>query len=377
MEADEIQQLTVLGAGTMGHGIGEIAALQGLEVKIRDIKREFLDQGMEAVKGNLRRLEEKGRISSQEVQETLDRIVPVVSMEEAVSESQLILEAVPEKEKIKRKVFEEADHYAPEEALLASNTSSLSITKLSTFTKRPSRFLGLHFFNPPQKMKLVEVVEGEETNPHTIKVGMSFARRLGKTPVHCQKDHPGFIVNAVLFPYLLEACWSLDRGEGAIPEIDAAVKYDYELPMGPFELIDLVGLDVTTEIGKAIDWPVPDLLTDKVDAGELGRKSGNGFYDYEDGGATYDENHAKEYDALPLISVLINAAAELLRKNVATPEAIETGLKLGAGFPKGPLEMAKSTGVDKVQSELESLRDRLDLKRYSPSPILEEGTIEG
>ncbi|MEF8798801.1 MAG: 3-hydroxyacyl-CoA dehydrogenase family protein, partial [Candidatus Bipolaricaulota bacterium] len=257
MEAERIERVAVVGAGTMGHGIAEVCALAGLEVGITDIKEEFLEEAVQSISASLDKLREKEKISSSEADQTMGRVSTDVDLKKIVTPSQLVIEAVPEKMEIKRDVFQEVDEAAGKEAMFATNTSSLSITDLASLTSRPESFFGLHFFNPPVKMKLVEVVKGKETEEEIIDSAMDFARHLGKEPVYCRKDNPGFIVNAILFPYLLEAV-RLKESEGLDKKtVDAGVVEKLGFPMGPFELLDMVGLDVAREIGQVISWPVP------------------------------------------------------------------------------------------------------------------------
>ena len=341
MEADNIEQIAVVGAGTMGHGIAEVCALAGLEVGITDIKQEFLDRAMESVSSSLEKLKNKGKISESEKENILGRISTDVDLGKIVSPAELVIEAVPEKMEIKKDVFEGITASAKEEALFATNTSSLSVTNLASITDRPDQFLGLHFFNPPVRMKLVEVVKGKETSRETIDTAMDFAQKLGKKPVYCRKDSPGFIVNAILFPYLLEAVRLKDLEGMDVKNVDSGVVDKLNFPMGPFELLDMVGLDVAREIGEVIDWPLPSTLKQKVEDGERGRKSGLGFYNYEEEGVNYTSQDGKGFDPLPLLGVMINEAGKVLEKKVATVDDIDLAMKLGAGLPKGPLFLGK------------------------------------
>jgi len=202
----EVKKIAVLGAGLMGHGIAQVAAQVGkFEVSLRDIRQEFLDRGMNMIRDSLQRFRRKGLISEGEVEETLSRIHPTLNLQEAVGDADLVIEAVPENLELKKGVFREVDQLAREGAILASNTSSLSITELASATKRPQNVCGMHFFNPPQLMKLVEVVRGAETSDETIRTVVEVARRMGKEPVVVKKDVPGFIVNRILIPALNEA----------------------------------------------------------------------------------------------------------------------------------------------------------------------------
>lgn len=376
MKADEIDQIAVIGAGTMGHGIAELAALQKIDVMLQDINDDFLRRGVEAIEKSLSRLEKKEKISTAEVVETLKLITPVTDIDEAARGCDFAIEAVPEKEEIKRSVFSDLDEYAPPRALLATNTSSLSITDIANFTTRSRQVLGLHFFNPPMKMKLVEVIEGSQTSKSTIQTGFDFAQRLNKEPIHCRKDEPGFIVNAVLFPYLLEAGWLVDREKSTVRAIDSALKHKTGMPMGPFELMDLVGLDVTVEIARVINWPVSPTVEEKLDEGRLGRKEQEGFYNYRQEGPDYTESQGKDFDPLDLVAILVNEAGKLVQKKVATVEDVEKGLKLGAGFPQGPVALGREAGYENIIGRLDALDEMYNSDRYSPSVPLKEGFRE-
>lgn len=211
MDVDDIETVAVLGAGNMGHGIAEVAALSGYEVTLRDIKEEFVQNGYEQIEWSLGKLVENDRISDEESDSALDRITPLVEMDEAVSDADIVIEAVPEQMNIKQDVYGEVEEYAPEEAILATNTSSLSITDLSEVTERAERFCGMHFFNPPVRMQLVEVISGEHTDTETLSVVEDLAESFDKTPVRVRKDTPGFIVNRILVPLMNEACWMVSE----------------------------------------------------------------------------------------------------------------------------------------------------------------------
>jgi 3-hydroxybutyryl-CoA dehydrogenase len=284
----EIKKVTVLGAGLMGHGITQVTAqIAKYDVHMRDIKQEFLDHGMKMINDSLQRFLKKGEMTQEEADQILSRIHPTLDLKEAVHEADLIIEAVTENPELKKKVLMEADAVAKPDAIIATNTSSISITELASATKRPEKFAGMHFFNPPQLMKLIEIIRGAKTSDDTLNTIVEVTKRMGKEPVVCKKDVAGFVVNRVLIPALNEAI-ALVNEEVATPEdIDKAIKLGLNWPMGPLTLLDYVGLDTTLAITEVMQkeigqkYQANPLLRQMVRAGLLGRKSGRGFYNWQ------------------------------------------------------------------------------------------------
>jgi 3-hydroxybutyryl-CoA dehydrogenase len=280
-----IERLAVVGAGQMGSGIAQVGAQAGMEVLLADATPDLARAGFERVATALARLVEKGKMSAGDRTALLARIRPVEKLEEC-SRVHLLIEAVVEHEGAKRDLFRRADAFLPPEVILASNTSSISITKLASATGRPERFVGVHFMNPPPVMQLVEIVRGLQTSEATYRSVLDLVKRFGKTPV-TSKDRPGFIVNRVLIPLLNEACFALDEGLASAADIDEAVKLGLNHPMGPLTLADFIGLDTCLSIAEVLHRefgedkyrPAP-ILRQHVAAGWLGRKSGRGFYNY-------------------------------------------------------------------------------------------------
>jgi enoyl-CoA hydratase/3-hydroxyacyl-CoA dehydrogenase len=373
MTMADIDQVTVLGAGNMGHGITEVVAMAGYDVVMRDIEDELIEEGYDQIEWSLEKLDESGRID-ESPEEILSRIETTTDLETAAAEADFVIEAAPEELDLKHEIFSDLDEYTDEDAILASNTSSLPITDIATVTDRPERVVGTHFFNPPVKMDLVEVIYGKETSDQTAETAYEFVESIDKTPIYVQKDVRGFVVNSVLGPFGNEAAWMVSNDEAEIREVDATMVHERGYPMGPFELSDLTGIDISYHVRKEAGDPIPPIMKEQVEAGDLGRKTGKGYYDYENGdGVDYGpEDVSESFDWLRIEARIINEAAKLIGDDVATPEAIDTGLRLGAGFPEGPCRRADKLGLDTVLEELDTLHEETGEDRYDPADYLRE-----
>ncbi|MGA2462551.1 MAG: 3-hydroxyacyl-CoA dehydrogenase NAD-binding domain-containing protein [Candidatus Bathyarchaeia archaeon] len=283
-----MKRVAVLGAGLMGHGIAQVCAQTGkFDVTMRDIEQRFVDNGMKMIQDSLQRFVKKGAISEGESKEILNRIHPTLDVKQAVQNADLVIEAVTENPPLKKAVLAEADQYAPPHAIIASNTSSISITEIGAATKRPEKVCGMHFFNPPQLMKLIEIIRGLKTSDETIQSIREISVKLGKEPVVVKKDTPGFIVNRILIPALNEAAFLVAEGVADPEDIDKAVVLGLNWPMGPLKLLDYVGIDTTLFIADVMVNETGDqkfrpssLLKQMVRGNLLGRKTGRGFYDW-------------------------------------------------------------------------------------------------
>ena len=282
-----IQRVGVVGCGLMGSGIAQVSAQSGFMTVVREVSADLVEKGIKSVEKNLARLVEKGTITEAAKSEIRGRLKGTTSLED-LKDCDVIVEAIIEQLPAKRELFSLLDAICPASTIFASNTSSLTITEIAASTKRPQRFVGLHFFNPVPVMKLVEVVKTIATDPAVYEEMMEFGAKLGKTPVRAN-DSGGFIVNRLLVPYLLDAIRALEEGVGSVVDIDNSMKLGCGYPMGPFTLLDFVGLDTTLYISQIMfdefkekRFAAPPLLKRMVLAGWLGKKSGRGFYDYAD-----------------------------------------------------------------------------------------------
>ncbi len=366
----------------MGHGIAEAAALAGYQVTVYDVEQSFLDSGMQKLRWSVSKLTEKGVLSAERSAEVLARVRGTLDLREMAPVG-LIIEAVPEDLAVKSKVFHDVEELN-KGAVLASNTSTIPISEIARTSSTPERYVGMHFFNPPVLMPLVEVIRGEKTDERTVDRAVSFAKSLGKQVVLCRKDVPGFIVNRILGPLLNEAAWVVARGQATVEAVDSATVQKVGLPMGLFELADYTGIDVIYKAGEAVrsrdptSIPGAPVFQELFKAGKLGKKSGEGFYSYSDSSPRpkIAAEAGRNVDPLLVFSVAVNSAAWLLRNQVCSKEDLDLSVKLGLGFPDGLLRMADSWGIDNVVAALKE-KQRLYGQEYSPDPLLEEMVKDG
>jgi 3-hydroxybutyryl-CoA dehydrogenase len=382
----EIATVAVLGAGTMGSGIAQVAAEAGLDVLLHDPVAGAPERALERIGGFLHRKVEKGQLEANAAADALARIRAVPMLEELVA-ADLVVEAIPESLDLKRDAFRRLDAATEPDAILATNTSSLSVARIAAATDRPERVVGMHFFNPVPLMALVEVIAGPMTSTEVADSVALLARRLGKTPV-VAADTPGFIVNRVQRAYYLEAYRILEGGLAGIEPIDAAMR-GIGFRMGPFELADTVGTDVNLAAGVAIYEGFfgdprfrPALVQQRVvDAGRLGRKAGAGYYDY-----AADATRGAPWSALrspgllaPLdapqieariLAAIVNEAASTVADGVAAPAAIDTAMRLASNWPEGPLAWGERIGLASVVHTLDALHAAVPDGRYRVQPLL-------
>ncbi|MFZ8790183.1 MAG: 3-hydroxyacyl-CoA dehydrogenase/enoyl-CoA hydratase family protein [Acidilobaceae archaeon] len=395
VRVEDIRVFTVVGAGTMGHGIAELAAIAGFKVYIADVYMDILRGALDRIRWSLSKLSERG-VLREPVDTVISRITPVISVNpdgswsqdlaSVLTQSQFMVEAIPEKLELKQSLFEFADRYAPQDAILATNTSSLPITEIAKPTRRPERVVGMHFFNPPVLMPLVEVIRGASTSDEVVRVTVEVSRRFGKTPVVANKDVPGFIVNRILGRLMNTACYMVERGLATVEDVDATVFYTLGFPMGVFELADYSGIDVfylvSTAMAERGVRGIPcRLFEEKYRSGRYGVKSGEGFYKYPEPGKFVKPAHRRELagkaDPALLLSLAVNEAAYLLREGVASKEDIETAVKLGLGWPKGVFEFADELGIDRIVESIRRVKGETGLEFLEPDPLLVKMVGEG
>lgn len=384
MTTGKIRRVAVIGSGAMGHGITQLLAMSGLEVAMVDINDEILQKAKEKIKWSLGKFVEKKRIRQEDADSALARVATTTSYEQAGKDMDFAIEASPENMELKKTIFAKLDEVAPPHAILASNTSTLSITEMGKATKRSDKVAGMHFFNPPQFMALVEVIKGDNTSQETINTLAELAKRLGKTPIIVRKDVRGFVVNRILGAVFNEAFWAYHRKEATKEGIDASVKYTGGFPMGWFELGDFVGLDIAYEVGRILYEaygerfkPCQEVIEPLVKEKKLGQKTGVGFYDWTKGRPRIPFNLLDEYDVDRSWAVAVNEAAWLIHDDAANPVDIDTGMKLGTYWPSGPCEHADRTGIDMVLNKLRELHAKYNMEMYKPCPLLEDYVGKG
>ncbi|ARN77163.1 3-hydroxybutyryl-CoA dehydrogenase [Nonlabens spongiae] len=378
----QISKVGIIGAGTMGAGIAQVAATAGCEVKLYDVKQDQLDQAAADLDKILARLVQKGRIDSQERERIQGNIAHVDALSE-LSHCDLVIEAIVENLEVKKKVFGELEKRVSDDCIIATNTSSLSITSIASALKNPERCLGIHFFNPAPLMKLVEIIPAVQTSTNITELCKETIASWGKT-VAVAKDTPGFIVNRVARPFYSEALRIYEEGMASIPAIDKAVK-QMEFRMGPFELMDFIGHDVNYVVTESVfeafyyDPRYKPSLTQKrlVEAGWMGRKSGKGFYEFADG-VKQDLDHdpqmltCADVKAIQdrILVMLINEAADALYLKIASADDLDNAMTKGVNYPKGLLAWADERGLDWCVEQLDALYDFYREDRYRCSPLL-------
>jgi 3-hydroxyacyl-CoA dehydrogenase/enoyl-CoA hydratase/3-hydroxybutyryl-CoA epimerase len=390
---EKIQHAAVIGAGVMGSGIAQWLSSRGVSVILRDVDSTAIDRGLANIEKTYADAVKRGLMNETKAKEGRSRIV-ASTQPGPLRDVQIVIEAASEKLEIKKKIFADLAANTPDTTILATNTSALPIEELATSTGSPARVVGLHFFNPVSRMKLIEVVAGRQTSEEIRERALAFARQIGKLPVLVQ-DSPGFLVNRVLFPYLLDAAEMFQNGVSA-EEIDGAL-LEWGMPMGPLRLIDEIGVDITVDIAATLAKAfgardrAPEILQKMHAAKMLGRKSGGGFYKYEGKQQTPNdalrewrqesgEKFGLENITNRLVYLMVNEAARCLEeKVVASPEDADYGMVLGTGFPifrGGPLRYAESLGLNKVVTDTDGIHSRAG-EKFAPCDLLRQHAQDG
>jgi enoyl-CoA hydratase/3-hydroxyacyl-CoA dehydrogenase len=380
MKGSDIKKIAVIGAGAMGNGIAQVGILAGYTVAMRDIEQRFVEKGVDTIKGSLAKFVNKGKISQDQSDQALSRLIPIVDLESAVKDADLIIEAAPEDLNLKKKIFADLDSLAPPEAILASNTSTMSITQIASATKREKQVVGMHFFNPAVLLKLVEVIYGNNSSTEAVQATFEVAQKMGKIPVIVKKDSPGFIYNRVNAPTGLLLQRILDKGSPSPEQFDAVFKP--VMPMTPFELLDYVGLDIVLHTQKyysetlSKDYTPTKALQDLVNSGILGMKTGKGLYDWSAGRPQIDtSNPTTEYDPTHMIALQVNEATKLLEEGVVDdPKDIDLAMANGGGGI-GPLALAQGIGYDNLVKKCNELADKFGIEVFRPTKTMQEGNI--
>ncbi len=384
-----MKKIAIIGAGTMGSGIAQVAATAGCSVKLYDLKLEVLQNAKNSLEKILDRLVEKGRIDEKE-KERIQNNIEYVDTLKKLKDSEWVIEAIVENLDIKKNLLSTLEKFVSDDCIIATNTSSLSVASIAASLAKPERCIGIHFFNPAPLMKLVEVIPAIQTSQETLKVSVKTIKDWGKT-VAVTKDTPGFIVNRVARPFYGEALRIYEEGIASFAEIDTAMKKIGGFRMGPFELMDFIGNDVNYTVTETVfeafyyDPRYKPSFTQKrfAEAGYLGRKSGKGYYDYSGNGSisvseeSVIDSKASQKIFDRILVMLINEAADALYWNVASAEDIDNAMTKGVNYPKGLLAWANEKGIEWCVKKMDELNKEYLEDRYRCSPLLRKMSAQG
>lgn len=382
MNIDDIKTVAVIGAGDMGHGIAEVALLTGTRVNLYDVKDEYVERGRDRIFSSVAKLVEKGRVPAELDQAIRGKLLKTTTdLAEAAADADLVIEAIPEIMSLKQQVFGDLDKAAPAHALLASNTSTMSITEIASATRRPEKVLGLHYFNPAVLMKLVEVIRAEGTSDETMQIGMAYAAKQKKVGVYVKKDAPGFIANRVNQAPAVLVTEIIERGEIEPEALDAFVRR-MGAAMGPCELTDYVGIDVMVNVSNYFAeklgsgyGPAKHLLL-MMERGDLGKKTGKGYFDWPEGGRPeIDLSKAtRKFNFLWPYMVQINEASKLIQEGVVdTMNEVDLAMINGFGAPIGPVAIGRQISKLDLIDGLEFLAKRYDKEIFLPTNRVRAG----
>jgi enoyl-CoA hydratase/3-hydroxyacyl-CoA dehydrogenase len=387
MKAADVKTITVVGSGDMGHGIAEVAAMAGYKVNMYDIKQEFVDKGMGKIKDSFTKQVSKQKMTQEAMDKSMGLLKGFIVLKDALKDTDYVIEAAPEIMELKQKIFKECDEFAPKHAILTSNTSNMSITKIASATKRPDKVAGLHFFNPVAMMTLVEVIRGDKTSNETMDVSFDLMKtwknfRGAMVPIRVEKDTPSFVYNRLGAPAALYMSELLEKGVVTPEAADAKVK-SIGAPMGPFETFDFVGLDVMYHSQEYLagvlspEYKPRSWLEKKMKSGELGKKTGKGLFDWSAGRPAIDVSKADpNFDPMDIICLQVNEGTKLLEAGVVkTPAEIDLAMVHGGGGIFGPFALAKGMGWDKVAERCEAVAKKTGIKQFMPTETLKKGDI--
>ncbi|MHB8360266.1 MAG: 3-hydroxyacyl-CoA dehydrogenase/enoyl-CoA hydratase family protein [Thermoplasmataceae archaeon] len=377
----DIRKITVIGAGIMGSGIAQVIAAAGIDVVIEDAYSEALDKSGKTISDSLARLVKSGKITESDSKSILSRVGFSSDLREAVSDSDIIIEAVPEIPDLKKKIFADVEKVARPDSVLATNTSNIRISEIAEGLKNPGRLVGMHFFNPPVIMKLVEVIKGEHTNDESFETIYNLVKKIGKTPIKVLKDTAGFVVNRISAPESLFFCMLLQTGVDSPEAVDTFAK-SQALPMGPYELMDYVGIDTVVHsleyYSKTLsrDYGKCTYYGKMIKENKLGLKTGEGFYKWENKKAIIPKIEPSEkVELMDILSLEVNEAVKLIEDGVATPEDIEIGVKLGMNRPFGPISVASGLTNNEIKEKLDKLSKKFGITVFEPAKSIREGKL--
>ncbi len=378
----EIKKVAVIGSGLMGHGIAEVFALSGFEVRIEDAFPEALEKAKASIGKSVEKLVKSGRIDQQKGKDTIARISYFSQMEPTVKDADFIIEAVPEIMELKKEVFSGIDKFARPDAIVASNTSNIKISSLAENMKHPENVVGMHFFNPPVVLKLVEVIKGEKTSQKVFDETFELSRKIGKTPIRVLKDSAGFVVNRINAPESLFFCLVLDQNVAKPEEVDTFAR-GQGLPMGPYELMDYVGIDTVVH---SLDYYAQELSPEygkckafrtMYESKNLGLKTGKGFYTWKEGHAEIPKaSPTEKLELMDVLAVELNEAVKIIEEKIALPADIEIGVKLGMNRPFGPISVAEGLTNAEVKKKLETLAAKYGTVVFEPAESIKKGKLK-
>ncbi len=383
MKVEDIKNVAVLGAGDMGHGIAEVALIAGYKVFLRDVKGEYVDKGISRIYESLEKLVSKGKVSTEQFKKIKNELlIPCVDLEKAVKEADLVIEAIPEVMELKKETFIAVDKAAPAHAIMASNTSTMSITEIAAVTSRPDKFVGLHYFNPVIMMKLVEVIKGDRTSEETMQVCYDFVLKNNKVAIRVKKDVPGFIVNRVQSPTVVLLNALLDN-EIADPEAVDAIMRNAGMPMGPFEILDYTGLDVNFHVGEYLseaihpDFKMGKKLTEKYEAGMFGKKTGEGIFKWSNGRAEIDlDKTTDKFDPMDMVIVNANEAAKIVEMGACDFDDIDVAIKNATGNVLGVIALIKNMQPEELCERLDGFAKKFGKETFRPAKLIKEGAYQ-